>query len=346
MRIDAVEHSCPSRAVSNEWVLAQIRQANRAQYSETALAGLEQVVGDYLVSAGTETRFQLDEGELALDQVLGAGRSALESTGCDPDDIDFLIYTGVGRGWVEPAMANVVQAELHLSRATCFDVLDACASWLRALEIAQGLLLSRRYRRGLIVNCECGFYRRYSNCWTIPSLESVAHCAATFTIGEAATATIVSADDPDAEFYFRFATFPQLFRLCLLPLDGIEDFWPGSYDERIVPGRFFALSAELFLAATRRTVETFEGDARLREDHYDVCFGHSPSERVCQLVARRLGLQDVFFSTHRNYGNTVSASIPLAMSIAEKQGRLHRGDKVLLVVGSAGVSVGLSSFRF
>ena len=54
----------------------------------------------------------------------------------------------------------------------------------------------------------------------------------------------------------------------------------------------------------------------------------------------------VYYSLHPRYGNCVSASVPLGMSLAAQEGRLNRGDKTLIVVGSAGVTVGLASFTF
>jgi 3-oxoacyl-[acyl-carrier-protein] synthase III len=67
---------------------------------------------------------------------------------------------------------------------------------------------------------------------------------------------------------------------------------------------------------------------------------------VCDLIARRIGVEDILFPTHREYGNTVSASVPLAMSLALRANRLERGHRVLIVVGSAGISVGFCSFTF
>ena len=54
-------------------------------------------------------------------------------------------------------MANIFQAELGLGRATCFDVLDACASWIRSLQLAKALITAGTYRTVMILNCELNF---------------------------------------------------------------------------------------------------------------------------------------------------------------------------------------------
>ena len=84
---------------------------------------------------------------------------ALDAAKLAPSDVDFLVYGGVGRAFIEPAMVNVIQAKLGLANATGFDIVDGCASWLRGLQIAHALFATGTYRRGLIVNCECGFGR-------------------------------------------------------------------------------------------------------------------------------------------------------------------------------------------
>ena len=80
---------------------------------------------------------------------------------------------------------------------------------------------------------------------------------------------------------------------------------------------------------------------------YDVGFGHAASERSVEFIRRELGIdRNVYFATHARYGNTVSSSVPLGMSLALEQGRLERNHKVLVVVGASGISVGIATFTF
>ena len=65
--------------------------------------------------------------EKAIDFGVDGGRQAIATAGMVPEDIDLLIYVGVSRGFLEPATANVFQHEFGFTKATCFDVLDACA---------------------------------------------------------------------------------------------------------------------------------------------------------------------------------------------------------------------------
>jgi len=344
MRIAAVQHVIPSRVMTNDDVLAAIRGAN-AHLDEPALVALERDVTTFLTAAGTEIRYVLDEGERAIDLVAAAARRALTAADLSPGAIDLVIYAGVARGWLEPSTASVLQGVLGISHASAFEVLDACAGWLRALQVAHGFLHSGTYRNVLILNGECGLYRRYGH-YVIEGEGALAHQLAGYTIGEAATATVVTADDSTSEYYFDFQTFPESGMICVLPSSAAEDFWPGPMDERVHTGRFFAISQRLLDNCARKIISTYEANPRLRGQRPTICFGHSAGEKVAQLIGRRLGLSDVFFGTHRAYGNTVSASIPLAMSLAQEQGRLKRGDDVLVIVGSAGITVAFATFKY
>jgi 3-oxoacyl-[acyl-carrier-protein] synthase III len=345
VRILAVEHVVPARRVTNDFVLETIRAENRGQLEPEALAALERQIEQHLESAGTQVRYIADRSEKPIDFVLEATRKALRAANVPPGEIDFLIYAGVGRGWLEPATANVIQHELKLVNATCFDLLDACASWLRALHVAHSYIRAGVYRRGLIVNCECGFREFVDLDFT--NQRDLEHRWAALTIGEAATATVVSADQPDDDFYFTFKNFGEYFNLCMIPLDNVADFLPFPDDGRYAPMKFFGLSRKLIATTIKKIVEVYEADPKLADAKYDICFGHAASQRASEAIGSRLGLPpETYFPTHPRFGNTVAASIPLGMSLALAEGRLQRGHKTLIVVGSAGVAVAMASFRF
>jgi 3-oxoacyl-[acyl-carrier-protein] synthase III len=345
MRIAVVERALPSRRVTNAWILEELRRRNHGRLAPEVVEQLVTRVERGLSTAGTDVRYHLDDGESAFDLVAKATRGALARAGLAPTDVDLLIYTGVGRGWIEPAMMNPVQRELGLVNATGFDLMDACASWLRAVHVAHTFLRAGVYRRAVVVNCETGIFRQHAN-WEFDTVADLEHRFAAFTIGEAATATVLTDDTPDDDFYFTFKTFGEHFARCIIPLAGARDYLPTRPDPRLVGGRFFALSTELFIAVTDLIVTTWRADPRLTGGRYDVAFGHEASEKLSADITKQCGVHDVYFPTHARFGNTVSASIPLAMSVAEEEGRLRRGDRVVILVGSAGISVGFATFRY
>lgn len=344
MRIAAIRHALPHRRITNAEVIERVRHANVGRFGG-AMAAMEARIATLLDVAGTEVRYALAEDETALDIAVEAGRAALAQAAIAPSAVDLLLYAGVGRGWLEPATAPAVQAALGLTNATSFDIMEACASWVRALQVAHAYIQAGMYRTIMIVNAECGHYRAYQD-WALNDEADVDVRLASYTIGEAATATIVTGDVSDDDHYFTFRTFGEHVDLCMIPLPNMRDFHatgaPGCY----VPHRFYARSRELFQVAVRAIVDVFGSDPRLHGVPHDIAFGHDATVRVAECITRAIGYADVYFSTHREYGNTVSASIPLGMSLAIDEERLRRGSRALIVVGSAGLTVGFASLAF
>jgi 3-oxoacyl-[acyl-carrier-protein] synthase III len=344
MRLTAVEHALPSRRVTNEDVIRRVRERNRSRLASDELNALEHAIQRTLAAAGTEIRYYVDDGERPIDFALRASRLALTRAGISAQDIDFVIYSGVARGWLEPASAPALQAALDLRNATAFDVVDACAGWLRALHIAHSFLRGGTYRRGLIVNCECGFSRADVN-WVFDSGEAIDDRVAAFTIGEAATATVVDDAAADDDFYFTFRTAGEHLSLCMIPLSDVDGFLPGGDASAGASGRFVSRSHALISTVAENIFALFN-DRPLLRGTYDISFGHEVSEKACDAITRQLGVAESYFPTHRRYGNTVSASVPLGISTALREGRLKRGDRVLVIVGAAGITVGFAAFTY
>ena len=130
-------------------------------------------------------------------------------------------------------------------------------------------------------------------------------------------------------------------------LANAANFSTRPLDERCTPLKFYSRSRELLGTTTRKIIEVFEADPVLRAGRYDICFGHGASERASELVARRLGIPlPIHAATHSRFGNTVAASIPLAMSVALDEGRLLRGQRVLVIIGASGITVAFATFTF
>lgn len=342
MKILSIGYALPSKKVGNEEIIQQILERNKSHLSDGDRAGFEEKLRRFFKMSGTETRFHRNNGERALDFAIKAGRDALRGAGVSPEDVDLLIYAGVGRGWVEPATANLFQSELGLSSATCFDVLDACASWIRSLSIARSFLAQKIYKLVMVLNCEFNF-REYAN-FEIRNAQDLENSFSAFTIGEAATATLVTNADED-DSHFSFKTWGDKHGLCKIALPNASDFSPNG--ERIKPMSFFTAPAELLSFTVRKLVSHFKGTQALASKVHDIVIGHAVSVASTAKAAKLMGLDPSrVFETHSRFGNTVSASLPLALAVAESEGRLTRGMRVLLVMGSAGVTTALASFEY
>jgi acyl-CoA:acyl-CoA alkyltransferase len=346
VKIDAVGVRIPTRIITNDDLLEML-----AQYSSGASALLvktyQRIVRGLFSAAGSKTRHVRDEtkGEKASAFIIGAITDALEKASLKPEDIDLLMYCGVGKGFLEPANAYFYAQRMGMN-ASCFDIVDACMSWIRALEISYEFFKCGRYKHIMIVNGEFNMHHGFPDNLKIRDLRQVAYTFPTYTIGEAATATILSASD--IEWKFKYKSLPSLADLCTIPLSGWDNFVePSKRLGRNGLYNFVSYGKELFDAARLHLgplIKELVGDL----DDPDIYFPHAASDNAYLAAGKLQGLpiEKMFAEVFPKYGNLVSASIPVAMDMALKSGRLQRGSKVVLCPASAGMVYGAVQFVY
>jgi len=343
MKILNISYALPSKKVTNEGLIEEIVQKNKKHLSARELESLQTKIKKFFKLSGTAIRYHRNKGEKSFDFAVKAGQEAMRKAKVNPKDVDLLIYAGVGRGWVEPATANLFQSELGLTSATCFDVLDACASWVRSMAIAKSFLSQKVYKLVMILNCEFNFKEYVHLEMDNKNLET---SFSGLTIGEAATATLLTANESKDDSFFSFKTWGEKHDLCKITLPNASDFCPNGGDG-LKPMSFFTLPGELLAFTIKHLVQHFSETPRLVSKVHDLVVGHAVSVATTIKVAKLLKMDpSLFFETHARFGNTVSASLPLALAVAEKEGKLERDMRVLLLMGSAGVSTSVASFTY
>jgi 3-oxoacyl-[acyl-carrier-protein] synthase III len=345
MRYCAIEYAIPSKLVTNTEIIQEIISRSKRYLTQKALDLLALRLDELFKKSITNVRYHRAKNERAIQFGIEAGKKALESANVSPDEIDLLIYVGVGRGYIEPATANVFHKLLKLKKATCFDILDACASWLRAVHVAHSFIKSGMYRNVMILNCEFNF-REYAN-FEFRSVKDIEFNFPTFTIGEAATATIVSDSEEDDEYYTSFRTWGDQHCLCKIPLPHFTEYSDGELRSEIEPLRFFSYGEKIFRFVFTRLCKHYREDAVLNSFRHEIVFSHAASDAMSQKVIQSCKLgEEKGYNTHKLFGNTVSASVPLAMACAIRDGKLQHDTNVLIGFGSAGVSTAWSKFKF
>jgi 3-oxoacyl-[acyl-carrier-protein] synthase III len=345
MKISAVSHKVPPTCMTNNEVLGLFREASKSACANGEWDGIERRLKFFLRAAGTLTRHISVEGENALDLAVAAANDAMDKAGIRASEIDLVVYASVARGWLEPCMAVALQEKIGAINATSFDILDACASWLRALHVVHGLIRAGAYNNVLIVSLESGMadFIRFD----LPNPDVLRKYSAAITLGEAATSTIVTADCPDDDFYFTFKTYSEACHLCLMPLDNIRNYAPELQQEDMAPNKFMADSGVLIRETLECLQDVYKQNEKLAGSKFDICFSHAASVPSGETTCKALNIPlSTYFSTHERFGNTGAASIPLAMSLADDATRLQRGQRVLLAVGSAGITVGFATFTY
>lgn len=346
MIIENVAASFPTRKVSNEEVVDLIRF--HSKHFNGDLSKALETVKTFLDHSGLITRQWQATGERPIEHLDHVVSSALKGSGLQCADIDLFIYVGVGRGFREPGNSYMVAKSLGILRAECFDVIDAGMSWTRALSLVDGLFKTDHHRNALVVNAEFNVTAGGSPSAAHFPLQSAAQldlALPSYTIGEAATATLLLPDKP-GNFHIAFRSRPDLADVCTVSSEALKDFL-GSANSSEVLGedRLAARGSELHRYLTQELTYLLK-DAKLSKKDVDIVFTHTSSATEWHAAMARHGLAEKIYHLYPRSGNIVSASIPAALARAKEDGRLMAGDRVLFLMGSAGMSAATGRFDF
>ncbi|MGB8509270.1 MAG: 3-oxoacyl-[acyl-carrier-protein] synthase III C-terminal domain-containing protein [Pyrinomonadaceae bacterium] len=345
MKLAGIEAVIPSRTVDNKTIKSMVTEQSTATLKDQLRAALSRIDFYLTYSASNERRWLADE-ESPFDLLEKAVEGALSQASAKRSDVELIIYTGVDRGFLEPAMAYMVGAAFGMPEAHCFDIVDACMSWTRAAFIVSNLLETGQYKNALIVNCECNMRyggRLNPKCFRLSSAEEVEWNFPAYTVGEAATATYFVRDN-SRPWEFHFISAANHSDLCSLPLDGFDRYCkPGPRIGRNGPNQLTSFGSDLFRAGKIPGIEVFN-QLSIPHDEIKAIFPHAASKRLWWDMGSEIGVADKIHFVYPHYGNLVSASVPTAITEALNEGSIRESDTLVGWVGSAGIS--FASFAF
>jgi 3-oxoacyl-[acyl-carrier-protein] synthase III len=196
----------------------------------------------------------------------------------------------------------------------------------------------------MILNAECNT-KEFGN-YRFTSVDELRYRFAGLSIGEAATATILEVSDAaDDHFHATFRNFGCHYQLCRIPLPHHHEYHNGADAGPHPPLEFFSDGERLFRTVAARLAEHYRSDDIVSRFEEDITFSHAASDSLTERIARNVGVGPVYL-THARFGNTVSASVPLGMAVALREGVLSAGMNVLIGCGSAGVTTAWACFRY
>jgi len=347
MKIESIAVQIPTKKVTNDTIMEMIEQ-HSPNVNKVTLKSYQRMVMHMLKKSGAKDRYIRDmtKNEKPSQFIRAAIQEVFDKSGVKKDDIDLLIYCGIGKGFIEPANAYFY-ASMFGMEAQCFDITDACMSWIRSLEIAYQFLKTGRYRNILIVNGEFNAYEHgYPELFEIKELKQVKYTFPTYTIGEAASATLLTASD--AEWKFNFISKPQYADLCTIPHENYKDFVDDSPRLGLAGANMFVSFGQEMINHATKYLQQLVKEAVGSYNHPDIYFPHAATSTGYLLGGIDLGIDPdkMYTEVFPNYGNLVSASVPAGIRRALDEKRMKRGDKVVLFPASAGMVYGVVQFDF
>ena len=279
-----------------------------------------------------ERRFASD-GENTSSMSTRAARAALERAKLRPQDVQLIIVGTCSPDYLFPATACIVQSEIGATRAGAFDVEAACTSFVTALGVARGMISSGTVANAVVIGAEC-----------LSRLLNFQDRTTCVLFGDGAGAVVMEASNASVGVE-SVVLHSEGAKGELLMVKAGGSRVPAT-KETVEQGQHFITmqGGEVFKLAVKSMADAAEEalrEAGLTLDDIDVMIPHQANLRIIDGVAKRLHfpMEKVFVNIQR-YGNTSAASIPIAIAEAESQGRLRRGDKVLLVAFGGGFTWG------
>ncbi len=305
-----------------------VRRVSNAELAETV-----DTTDDWIVErTGIRFRHLAGDGETTATLATGAARAALAAAGLDASAIDLIVLATATPDQTFPATATKVQAALGVNDCVAFDVAAVCSGFLYALHVADSLIRTGAARRALVIGAET-FSR-------ILDWEDRTTCV---LFGDGAGAIVLEGQDGGDRGILYSRLHADGRHNELLYVDGGPST-TGTVGKLRMKGREVFRHAVVNLAAV---MEEVLASANLTPGDVDWVVPHQANARILDATARKLGLPgEKVIMTVDQHANTSAASVPLALDVAVRDGRIKRGDLLVLEAMGGGFTWGAALVRF
>jgi 3-oxoacyl-[acyl-carrier-protein] synthase III len=288
-------------------------------------------------------------GECASDLGVGAARKLFDTGVCAPSDIDFLLFCTQSPDYFLPTTACLIQDRLKL-RTSCgaLDFNLGCSGFIYGLSLAKGLIETGQSQNVLLITSDT--YTKFIN----PKDRGVRTI-----FGDGAAATLISAKNSEEEIIgpFVYGTDGRGANKLIVPAGGLrlpvsqetavnKDDGTGIYRSA---QNLFMDGPEIFnfsFTAVPAAVTSLLEISFTTMDEIDYFIFHQANSYMLESLRKKMKIPKSKFCLNlESYGNTVSATIPMAMELALKQGEIEPGDRLMLVGFGVGYSWGATLIK-
>jgi 3-oxoacyl-[acyl-carrier-protein] synthase-3 len=292
-----------------------------------------------LQRTGIAERRIAGEGETTSTLSLQAARNALEVADMDPAHLDLIIVATVTPDYEFPATACLVQDALGAKEAGAFDLSAGCTGFVYGMALAADLVAGGRYQNALVIGAE-----------TLSRITDYTDRTTCILFGDGAGAVVLQASDvPGGVLSSELGADGSGGELLILRGGGSAN--PATSDSVTRRLHFIQMQGrQVFRFATRVMAEASRkalDRAELQVEDVTLFVPHQANDRILQAAARGLGIaEERMFSNLARYGNTSSASIPIALCEAIGQGKVKRDDLIVCVGFGAGLTWAAAAIRW
>lgn len=292
-----------------------------------------------LTRTGIRERHVVDKGVATSDLAAAAAKCAVAKRGIDPNEIEAILVATVTPDMLFPSTACLVQHKLGIKNTWGFDLSAACSAFVFALQTGAQFIASGAHKKVLVIGAD-----------VMSSILDYTDRATCILFGDGAGAVLLEPAE-DGEGLIDFHHEIDGSGGCSLYMPGGGSLHPSSHETVDKKMHFVHQDGQaVFKYAVRKMGEACETVlTRNGVSANDInCFiPHQANKRIISATVERVGLkpESVIINIDR-YGNTTAGTIPLAMQTAMDEGRLKKGDLVLLASVGAGFTIGATLLRW
>ena len=288
---------------------------------------------------GIKERHISEDNEYTTDLATNAAKSAIENAGITAEDIDLILVATVTPDYFTPCCACVVQDRIGAVNAAAFDFNAACSSFITGMVMAEQFIKNGTYRNILLVCAD-----------VLSKVTDYNDRATCVLFGDAAGAAVLSADDSAAGVLASEIGADGTGSMYITSLAVKED---AEETEKRVSGRketvwmagqsVMKFAVKTMAEATDRVLKK----AGLTYEDIKLIVPHQANYRIVDSALNRMGVEkEKVMLTLEKYGNTSASCIPAALTDAVKEGKIQRGDKVVVVGFGGGLTWGAAVFEY
>ncbi len=285
---------------------------------------------------GIKRRHMASEGEATSDLAFHAATEALRDAKISAGEIDLIIVATTTPDDTFPSVATKIQARLGMTRGAAFDVQAVCSGFIYGLSVADNFIRVGEAKTVLLIGAE-----------TMTRLLDWTDRGTCVLFGDGAGAVVLQAAKGQGTIKDRGVHNAKIYsdgrQHDLLYVDGGPST-TGTTGHLRMHGREVFKHAVTNIASA---IEASAAQAGLKPSDVDWFVPHQANQRILDSTAKKLGISpDKVITTIAEHGNTSAASVPLALAAAVKDGRIKRGDLVLMEAMGGGFTWGAALVRW
>ncbi len=281
----------------------------------------------------------ISSGENTSALAIGTARMVLERANVKPEDVDLIIVASVTADYGTPTLACMVQKELGLKNAVAFDITAACSGFMFALSVADKYIKTGVYRNAIVIGAE-----------VLSKIVDWTDRATCVLFGDGAGGAYVEASQEGGILQEELGSKGEIWDILTegytSPANAFNDLETGTDPKFFVymDGRLvFKFATKMVVRSVANVLE--KAGVSVEDIAYVV--PHQANARIIDVVAQKLKIpREKFYMNMDRFGNTSSASIPMALDELHSQGLIKQGDKVILTGFGGGMTWGTMLIEF